>query len=509
MNEKSNFELPLTKLNDQQLDEFLQEINQPFSNQDQQQIQASVQSKIQPKRGFKLKRWFILAATILLVITGATFVKNNYLVKKPVAQVVKKKPKTPLEKAKARAARNKIVYEQELKGLSHINSSTKRKERTSSNNDNSLTAVSMAVVSIRFDYFKGLITKTSFASENNQPMTIYQVFVEKVYDGDPSDEGKTVTIKTSGGKLNNSIVQINGYDPAVPGTEVVVKIPEYANSEKFTVEDRSIFYRTPNAKQFTLHRPADLGLSEKQIDQNEEKKINQMVKRGVTPARTKYLAVLTRARKSGLKQALEMDKTPQQTYNKASEIRISSFKNFAEMDQKSSATVAGVVTAWTKVPNAKNTAVTILSIYVYRGLTAKSKHLAGKTIYVYQQGGYITRRNLLNGMSSALSEQQLNQEIFSERLDFRVARIGTEVVLNLSKVSKHSMPKGEKVIDRAKSYSLREGEKSMWVKNEGGQYKLVNENYIEGQQAQELPVKTNSAGDQEITAEINRLIAKE
>ncbi|BDR59202.1 hypothetical protein [Xylocopilactobacillus apicola] len=494
-------ELPLTKLTDQQLDNYLKEFDQPFNSFDQKDIEASLQQKIHPKRKVKFKLRAILAAAVIFLAVGATIFAARMTVKKPETQSTKrKKTRTALQKARAQAFKNKISFEEELKSAPRIAPRPKAAEedtnKTAIQFSDDTTAMSISSVSIPFNHFKSLITKTSFSSEN----TIYQVFVEKVYDGDPRIEGKTMTIKVPGGKQNNSIVQTNGYDPAAPGTEVVIKIPSYANRANFTAQDHNIFYRTPKAKQFTLHRPADLSPAEKKTDQEEEAKINQMVKHGVTPARTKYLAVLAKARKSGRTQENKIYQIPRETYNKPAEVRIGYAKNFAEMDQKSSATVEGVVTAWTKVPNAKNTAVTILSVYVYRGLTAKSKNLAGKTIYVYQQGGYNTRRNILNGMSSTLSEQELNQEIFYERLDFPVARIGTEVVLNLAKVSKNTLPKGEKVIDLNKSYSLFQGEKSIWVKNEGGQYQF--------EQALGIPVEGNSAGDQEITAEINRLTAK-
>ncbi|BDR59201.1 hypothetical protein [Xylocopilactobacillus apicola] len=227
-----------------------------------------------------------------------------------------------------------------------------------------------------------------------------------------------------------------------------------------------------------------------------------------TPAKPTYAEILAKAQKDGQKQAAEIKNISLETYGATECFGIGHGKNLAEMDQKSSATVQGVVTNWTKVPEAKNMAVTILSIYVNQGLTAKSKDLVGKMVYVYQQGGFNTRRNLSDGMNSNLSEQQLSEEIFSEREDFPVARIGTELVVNLTKVTKDMIPEGETIIDPDKSYSLGWSSKSMWVKNSADKYQLVNENYIKKFQDQGLPVEGNDSTDQTIVNEINELMEK-
>ncbi|BDR59204.1 hypothetical protein [Xylocopilactobacillus apicola] len=211
-------------------------------------------------------------------------------------------------------------------------------------------------------------------------------------------------------------------------------------------------------------------------------------------APAKYSIVLKQAKKDGEKQAKELQQVPKENYFKGAETYAFSYENFSDMNQKSSATVQGVVTNWTKVPGAKNSSVTILSIYVHQVLTDKSKDLAGKTIYVYQRGGFNKRGDMLDGRPNTLTPAQSNEEVFYEQTDFPVARIGTELVVNLNKITPNNLPQGAKVFDPGKSYALGFDEQSMWIKNSTGQYEPVS--------------KSDQSVDKAITNQINELIQK-
>lgn len=220
-----------------------------------------------------------------------------------------------------------------------------------------------------------------------------------------------------------------------------------------------------------------------------------------------YDEVLKKAKKDGVKQKSSLKGVKIYTYPAESSY-IAKRRNFSDMDDKTTATVQGVVTNWVEVSRSKNDAVTILTVYVKKGLTPKSKKLEGKTIYVYQEGGYTTRKNLPDGIVDKDNGEHLNEKILFEKENLPIPTIGTEVVVNVTKVPADSVAKEEKKsINIKQAYSLGWSDEGMWIKPDNGRtYKTAHE--VASKQNGSNTRNENSKIDTEITKKINELVNK-
>ncbi|AXX64301.1 hypothetical protein DS830_01950 [Bombilactobacillus bombi] len=159
--------------------------------------------------------------------------------------------------------------------------------------------------------------------------------------------------------------------------------------------------------------------------------------------------------------------------------------NYQQMVKLSDAVVQGVVTNWITLPSENNQPpFTILQVNINRSLVKKSHNLVGKSIYYYQVGGLQGKQKIIaqlnkNKWSNTLSAQQRRQVSLFEKEGLPIPTIGTQVVLDLNKVSQKDFPQMKGVIPAKNIYNLVWEEQSLWLKDkQTGKYQLANSDFI-------------------------------